>query len=160
MIVGIDWEQAPVDAQGYTPSGCWYATWWKRDSAGRLWAMYLRPEHFQHTGWGLSSQGHRPEDHREYIKRPEQPKQERVMTTNKVTYEFILDLLKKIDYYARDEHPCDYGLPLDHDYHNDKVIEIIVKHFNLELDESPKLAKIMQVTGCSREQAIKLLEEI
>ena len=76
MTIEIDWEQSPADAQGYTPDSDqgWYDTWWKRDSSGRLWAMYLRPEHFQHTGWAVSSQDYSPENHWEYIKRPQQPK--------------------------------------------------------------------------------------
>ena len=81
------------------------------------------------------------------------------MTKKAVKYEFLKELLDKLNEYAR-KYYYKYGLPMDFDDHNDKMIEIITEHFDLELDESPKLAKIMQVTGCSREQAFKLLEEL
>ena len=82
------------------------------------------------------------------------------MTGKTVKYEFVKELLDKIDSYARDEDSHDYGLPLDYDNHNENLIAMVVQHFGLKLDENPLIAKIMNVTGCSREQALKLLEEL
>jgi len=78
----------------------------------------------------------------------------------KVKYDSLEELLRKINEYATDENPHELGLPLGYGSHTDNLINIILEHFNMELDESPKLAKIMLITGCSREKAIQLLEEL
>ena len=70
------WATAPDDAQGYTPnSDSWWSMWWKRDVDGLLWAQHLTPEHWQIVEWlnqpSQAEAGIDPEEHNEYIKRPD-----------------------------------------------------------------------------------------
>ena len=163
MTVEIDWTQAP---EGYdywlemTPSVgkpshsgfrkllLYYPDTGARgtcyvDQGGFYWPIGYESSHFT------------------VYKRPEQPKQEsNVMTKKTVKYEFVKELLDKLNEYARGYDSREYGLPVYFHDHNQRMIEIVVKHFNLELDESPKIAKIVEMTGCSRWQALKLLEEL
>ena len=160
MTVEIDWTQAP---EGYH---YWIVP--NSDDMTNKPAFHRLEESWEGAGepcfvdqdgfyWPIGYES----SHFTVYKRPEQPKQEsNVMTKKTVKYEFVKELLDKLNEYARGYDSREYGLPVYFHDHNQRMIEIVVKHFNLELDESPKIAKIVEITGCSRGQALKFLEEL
>lgn len=75
----------------------------------------------------------------------------------KVPYEQVVELLEGLNSIAEEavEH---LGLPLFDCDCMRKMVDHVVRSLNLQLDEDPKISAIMNHTGCSREQAIALIE--
>lgn len=84
---------------------------------------------------------------------------------SKVTFEFIQQLLAKVDECARRVDSEDYGLPRiynerDVKVYDESLVRIILEHFDLQLEISPKILKVMSSTGCSFETASNLIQSL
>jgi len=74
-----------------------------------------------------------------------------------MNYEKILKMIGVLDQYARDTDPYEYGLPV-YDGHYDQMAQIIIRELALDVEQDPRIATVMEYTGCSRKVAIDLIE--
>lgn len=77
----------------------------------------------------------------------------------KVSYENIEKLLDKVNDYSMEVDSYEFGIPMS-DEHVVNLVDIIVSHLGLQLNEDARIYKIIKATGCDRETAINLLKDL
>ena len=78
----------------------------------------------------------------------------------KIKYEVVSALLERINAYAESVDHFEYGLPLAPNRYKDDLVKIVLDHFEMELDECPKVQVIRDITGASRNTALELLSKL